>query len=159
MKIWAWVACLGLLASVARAQELPTWLRVQPGYVAYEQERTLEDIHRERVVRRRSAWMVATGAGLALGGAVSTAMLGTKGAMCYEPDQRVRHSLPIGLSITGVGLALAVAGAIRMSRVPKAIRPGPYQRTMMGWTAALAGTSALLASWFGNPYWYGCISS
>src|SRR5690349_4896885 len=95
------VLALVLLAARASAQQLPEWLRVRESYLGYQQ--LVLDAHAAKL-RRRSAWMVAVGAGISAGAVTYLALEGGRNSCAYD-DRRIRGVLPIGIGLAAVGAA------------------------------------------------------
>jgi hypothetical protein len=148
------VLAILLVAARVGAQELPAWLRVRPSQLAYQWSPQLE---RDRVVRKRSAWMVAVGAGLAAG---ATAYLATQGDSnsCSYDERRIKGVFPIGIGLTAAGVALAGAGGIRMARVPRALRPRRRDIGLMAMTSVLTAAAAWWLPIWLNPDTIACIN-
>jgi hypothetical protein len=149
-------ALLGLLllTSNARAQEVPTWLRVKPSYVAYE---AVALPSKQDGQRRRAAWMVAIGTGLLFGGAAYGATMAPRGGWCHDERERVDNSLPITFALTGAGAALITAGAVRMARRSAQWRARPLQIGLMAAATALIAGTAFVTPLYANPGTYSCI--
>ncbi|MDB4973531.1 MAG: hypothetical protein JWN48_1872 [Myxococcaceae bacterium] len=150
----AWLACSMLLtwASRGHAQELPAWLKVRASYLAYEapaEPRAVEP------ARRGPGYLLAAGAGMAIGGAALAVVQGSKSGWCYE-HERVRFALPIGLALTGVGLAMGTVGGVKLVR-SKPGRVGPLHGVLMAVTAAATLIPSFMIPLYANPYTYRCI--
>jgi hypothetical protein len=149
-------ALLGLLllASNASAQGVPTWLKVRPSYVAYEE---VARPAKEDGKRRRAAWMVAVGTGLLFGGAAYGATMAPRGSWCHDPRERVDNSLPITFALVGAGAALVTAGAVRMARRSAQWRARPSELAWMAAATALLAGTAFVVPFYANPGTYTCI--
>jgi hypothetical protein len=130
-------------------------MKVRASYLASAQPAGAAPTYSRDRSRVGSAYMVAIGSGLALGGTLGTVMFATKGNWCSY-HERPDGSLALGLSLIGAGTVLATAGAIRLAtRGPgnqlRGVRLiGPIASSIVA--SALAGVSPLFL-----PGSYRCI--
>jgi hypothetical protein len=157
MRSWGKLLCMLIMvaASSARAQELPGWLKVRASYLASEQ--ASEPV--EPSPRRGPAFLAAAGVGVVLGAVVYTSFFARKGAWCSESDQRVKASLPLGISLAAVGATMVTVGAIRVARAARLPAMRPSVQPQFAFTALGTGLGTFALATFANYGNLGCISS
>ena len=150
----------GTWPSATSAQSLPAWMKVSPAVASGAPLLSVESAGPPPLKNtRRSAYLIAAGVGVALAGTLHAGMLG--GRVCYERKDRVVTALPVGLTLAAAGVAMVVAGALKLKRTAPSMRklrdgdvPGLFL-TSIGTAAA----ASALAFGIAIPQWVACVSS
>lgn len=164
LKVIIAVATLQLMfgawPSAASAQSLPSWMKVSPAIASGAALLSAESGGPPPLKNtRRGAYLIAAGVGVALAGTLHAGMLG--GRVCYEREDRIVTALPVGLTLAAAGVAMVVAGALKLKRTPSSMRklrdgdvPGLFL-TSVGTAAVASAVSIGIAI----PQWAACVSS